>query len=62
LAADGADIVIGEIDLDGAERTAAEVRETGRSATVLRMDVTDDESVQGAIDRAVAERGPFTSS
>ncbi len=41
LAAHGADIVAADIDLAGAERTAADLRGTGGNALAFRLDVTD---------------------
>ena len=51
LAAEGADVVIGDLNVDAAEQVAAEI---GASAT--HLDVTDPAS---AVD-LVAERGPFS--
>jgi NAD(P)-dependent dehydrogenase (short-subunit alcohol dehydrogenase family) len=50
LAAEGADVVIGDINVDGAEEVAAEV-----DARAARLDVTDPESSRAL----VAEHGPF---
>ena len=41
LAAHGADIVAADIDLVGAERTAAELRGSGNNSFAFRLDVTD---------------------
>ena len=41
LAAHGADIVASDIDLAGAERTAAELCASGGNAFAFRLDVTD---------------------
>jgi NAD(P)-dependent dehydrogenase (short-subunit alcohol dehydrogenase family) len=41
LAAHGADIVASDVDLAGAERTAAELRGSGGNAFAFRLDVTD---------------------
>ena len=41
LAAHGADIVAADIDLVGAERTAAELRDSGGNAFAFQLDVTD---------------------
>jgi NAD(P)-dependent dehydrogenase (short-subunit alcohol dehydrogenase family) len=41
LAAHGADIVASDIDLVGAERTAADLRASGSKALAFRLDVTD---------------------
>ena len=50
LAAEGADVVIGDINVDGAEEVAAEV-----DARAARLDVTDPESSRAL----AAEHGPF---
>jgi NAD(P)-dependent dehydrogenase (short-subunit alcohol dehydrogenase family) len=47
LAAEGAQVTIGEIDIEGAERVAAE---TGAEA--VRLDVTDPESARAAVEAA----------
>ncbi len=57
LAAEGADIVIADVDLANAQRTAAEVREQGRQCSVVEMDVTDAASVERGVQQAVGERG-----
>ena len=51
LAAEGADVVIGDINLEGAKQVAAEIDAAGAS-----LDVTDPESAR----RVVAEHGPFS--
>ncbi len=40
LAREGADVVVSDIDLAGAERCASQVREEGRGSLVVRTDVT----------------------
>ena len=50
LAAEGADVVIGDIDVQGAEKLAAEI-----SATAVPLDVTDPDSARAAVDA----HGPF---
>ena len=46
LAAHGADIVASDIDLAGAERTAADLRGSGGNAFAFRLDVTDAAACQ----------------
>lgn len=41
LAAHGADVVVTDIDLQGSERTAADIRARGRSGWAFPLDVTD---------------------
>ena len=57
LAKEGADIAIADVLVDVAEQTAAEVRQLGRQATVVRMDVTDARSAQTGVRQVLAERG-----
>jgi NAD(P)-dependent dehydrogenase (short-subunit alcohol dehydrogenase family) len=57
LAHAGADVAVVDINADGAEATAAEVRALGRQAIGMRIDVRDAASVQSAVDRTVAELG-----
>ncbi|MCJ8501119.1 SDR family NAD(P)-dependent oxidoreductase [Desulfatitalea alkaliphila] len=49
LAAQGAQVAIGDIDLRIAETTAAEIYAAGGKAMAARCDVTDLESVQAAV-------------
>lgn len=57
LARDGANICITDIDLDGANETAAMVREFGREALVARMNVASKAQVQSAADECVTGLG-----
>jgi len=47
----GADIAIADIDLDGAQAVIDAVTELGRKGVAIRGDVTDAESVNGALDK-----------
>ena len=59
LAAHGADVVVSDVDLAGAERTAADVRDQGRGAWAFPLDVTDVEACN-ALARIVArDVGPI---
>ncbi|HYR96210.1 MAG TPA: glucose 1-dehydrogenase [Candidatus Binatus sp.] len=54
FAREGADVAINyRRDRDAAERTAAEVRELGRRATVVQADVSDREAVKAMIVQAI---------
>jgi 3-oxoacyl-[acyl-carrier protein] reductase len=57
LAAAGASVVLGDLDLGRAEAVADEVRAAGGEAVGLRVDVTDESGVQTFMDRAAAVRG-----
>jgi len=57
LAQMGADIVVAELDREGAERTAAEVKGLGRRVSVVRTDATSRDDLTTMADRARAEFG-----
>src|SRR5256712_11269099 len=57
LAQMGADIVVAELDREGAERTAAEVKGLGRRVSVVRADVTSRDDLTTMADRARAGVG-----
>ena len=59
LAAGGAAVALADYDLDGAERAATELAETGVPALAVRLDVTDPASVEAAVAAAVAGLGPL---
>ena len=53
----GADIVVAEMDREGAEQTAAEVKGLGRRVSVVRTDVTSRADLKAMAERARAEFG-----
>ncbi|MFJ4685445.1 SDR family NAD(P)-dependent oxidoreductase [Streptomyces sp. NPDC088789] len=53
FAQEGAGVLVTDIDLPAAERTAADLREQGLTAEAFRCDVADRESVRAAVARAV---------
>ena len=57
LARLGADVVVAELDKDGAERTAGEVRALGHRAAALPTDVTSRASLDAMVERARSEFG-----
>ena len=57
LAREGADVSIADIDLAGAEETAALVRHAGRTAHVVQMNVAAPRQVQEAVAGCVAALG-----
>ncbi|WP_194925150.1 SDR family NAD(P)-dependent oxidoreductase [Catenulispora pinisilvae] len=59
LAAGGAAVALADHDLDGAQRAATELAETGVPALAVRLDVTDPASVESAVAAAVAGLGPL---
>lgn len=52
FAAEGAGVLIADIDLEGAERTAGAIRAAGGKAEACRCDVADRTSVDAAVARA----------
>ena len=57
LARLGADVVVAELDADGAERTAKEVRGLGRKALTLPTDVTRHSDLAAMVERTRRELG-----
>jgi len=58
LAREGAHVIIADLNLDGAERVAAEIMaQTDRRAIAVQVDVTDEAQVAAMVDRAVQEFG-----
>jgi NAD(P)-dependent dehydrogenase (short-subunit alcohol dehydrogenase family) len=57
LARLGADVVIAELERDGAERTAEEVKALGRRALALPVDVTRPADLRVMVERARTELG-----
>ncbi len=59
LAAHGADVVVTDIDLQGSERTAADIRARGRGAWAFPLDVTDPGSCTALAGTIAREVGPI---
>ena len=58
LAREGADIVVADINLEGATETAAAIEDaTGRRAIAVKADVTNEEEVAAMVDTAVETFG-----
>jgi NAD(P)-dependent dehydrogenase (short-subunit alcohol dehydrogenase family) len=57
LASDGADLLLGDIDLQGVGRVAEQIRSMGNRCAAMHVDVTDAKSVQTMVDRCVKEYG-----
>jgi len=55
LAAEGAAVVIGDVNLDGALDTAKRIDDAGGFAFAVEFDLTDEDSVAELVNRAVAE-------
>ncbi len=61
FAADGAKVVISDLDLVPAEAVAAQIRSQGGAALAIACDVTDRRAVEALVDRAVKEYGGLDS-
>ena len=57
FAAEGAHVAVTDIELEPAERLAAEIRATGGRASAHLLDVTDDAQTQAVVNAVVAETG-----
>jgi 7-alpha-hydroxysteroid dehydrogenase len=57
FAESGANVVCVDLGSDGAEATAAEVRNAGRKALAVACDVTDNQQVESMVNRTVGEFG-----
>jgi len=57
LAKEGCDIIGVDIDIDGAEKTAAEVRALGRKSLAFKVDVSNRAEVDAMVEQAIAEFG-----
>jgi sorbitol-6-phosphate 2-dehydrogenase len=58
LAREGAHVVIGDLNLEGAERVAAEIMaQTDRRAIAVQTDVTNEDQVAAIVDGAIEEFG-----
>jgi NAD(P)-dependent dehydrogenase (short-subunit alcohol dehydrogenase family) len=53
LAGEGCDVICADIDLPGAEQTAAEVKKLGRKTLALKVDIADRSSVDAAVKKAL---------
>ncbi|SEG59289.1 NAD(P)-dependent dehydrogenase, short-chain alcohol dehydrogenase family [Thermomonospora echinospora] len=57
LAQEGAKVVVGDLNLAGAEETAAAINDTGGRAVAVRFDISDDASVRELVSVAVRTYG-----
>ena len=58
LAGQGAHVILGDVNLEGAEKTAAELKQTGAKASAVRIDVSSSSDVQSAFDSIIKEYKP----
>ncbi|NOT55299.1 MAG: 3-oxoacyl-ACP reductase FabG [Deltaproteobacteria bacterium] len=54
FAREGADVGVADVSVEGAESTVSEVKNLGRKAIAIQVDVTDPASVQTMVTQAVA--------
>lgn len=57
LAKEGCHIISVDMDLNGAEQTAGEVKALGRKALALKVDITKKAEIDAAVKKALAEFG-----
>lgn len=57
LARMGADVAVIDVAEDKAGETASEIRALGRNAMAIKVDVTDTEAVNGAVEKVVEKLG-----
>jgi 3-hydroxybutyrate dehydrogenase len=57
LAADGAKVVIADLNLANAQRVAEDIAATGGKALAIAMDVTSEEAVNAGVDETVSRLG-----
>lgn len=60
LAAKGIAVAVWDLNAEGAERTAASIRESGGTALALSLDVSDPQAIAAAAERTRADLGPVT--
>jgi 2-hydroxycyclohexanecarboxyl-CoA dehydrogenase len=59
LASEGAKVAVADIDLEGAARTADEIKKAGGSALAVKLDVSRLQDALDAADRVERELGPI---
>ena len=57
LAKEGCDVIVNDINLDDAQKTAAEVKALGHKSIAIKADVTKKAEVQAMVKKALAEFG-----
>jgi NAD(P)-dependent dehydrogenase (short-subunit alcohol dehydrogenase family) len=57
LTEQGAAVALADVDIEEAEKTAAELRETGATAIAVRCDVADETEVERVVDAVADELG-----
>lgn len=57
LAEDGWDVVVADLDLEGAQKKAAELEERGHKALAIKVDISDETAVAAMVDETVKTFG-----
>ncbi|ADQ14372.1 SDR family NAD(P)-dependent oxidoreductase [Halanaerobium hydrogeniformans] len=57
LAEAGCDVAVADIDLDNAKKVAADIKDMGRKAVAIKVDVTKWEQVKSMVDKTIKELG-----
>ena len=57
LAEEGCDIVVNDLDIEGAEQTAAEIKALGRQSIAVKADVSNDVEVKDMVKTATEQFG-----
>ncbi|WKG01066.1 SDR family NAD(P)-dependent oxidoreductase [Mycolicibacterium sp. HK-90] len=57
LAAEGASVVVGDVNMEGAKATVESIVGAGGAAIAVEFDLADDESVRHLVDATIAEFG-----
>lgn len=55
--AEGANVIVADINVEGAEAVSSEIREGGGQAIAVHVDISDEQSVAAMVDTALAEYG-----
>ena len=58
LAGHGAHVILGDVNLEGAEKTVAELKQAGAKASAVRIDVSSAADVQSVFDSIMKEYKP----
>jgi NAD(P)-dependent dehydrogenase (short-subunit alcohol dehydrogenase family) len=57
LAAEGASVAVGDVNIAGAEATVGQITDSGGSAVAVEFDLADDDSVRHLVEATIAEFG-----
>ena len=62
LAREGCDIIVNDVNLEGAEQTAAEVKALGRKAVAVKADVSNSAEVNASTRCSISDRRSASQS